>query len=109
MNTQPIEIKPVSGSGDIKAFIEFPKRLYRGCGQFVPLFDIDMRVLLKKRHPFFLHSDGDFLLVRRGAEVVGRCLVTENRRYNDFHGTNWIIRTTLSHRSGYSEPPLRAT
>lgn len=91
MSMQPIEIRPVAGAGDLKAFIEFPKRLYHGCEQFVPLFDIDMRALLKKRHPFFLHSDGEFLLVRRGGEVVGRCLVTENTRYNGFHGTNFVF------------------
>lgn len=78
-------------SRDMKAFIEFPKRLYRGCEQFVPMFDIDMRALLKKRHPFFLHSDGEFLLLRRAGEIVGRCLVTENTRYNEFHGTNFVF------------------
>ena len=91
MSKYAVEIRPVAGAGDHKAFIEFPKRLYRGCEQFVPLFDMDMRILLRKRHPFFLHSDGDFLLVRRGDEVIGRCLITENKRYNNFHGTKFVF------------------
>lgn len=92
MNNQPIEIRPLSGSKiDEKAFIEFPKQLYRGCNYYVPMFDMDMRFLIRKKHPFFLHSEGQFLLVWRGQELVGRCLVTENRRYNEFHKTNFAF------------------
>lgn len=65
--------------------------MYRESEYYVPMFDIDMRALLKKRHPFFLHSDGQWLLVWRGQEVVGRCLVAENRRYNDYHKTNFAF------------------
>jgi len=73
MNKQPIEIRPLSGSKiDEKAFIEFPKQLYRGCNYYVPMFDMDMRFLIRKKHPFFLHSEGQFLLVWRGQELGGR-------------------------------------
>ena len=92
MNKQPVEIRPLSGTAqEEKAFIEFPKNLYRDCEQFVPMFDTDMRVLLRKRHPFLLHSEGDFLLARRGQEIIGRCLITENTRYNDYHKTNFAF------------------
>ena len=92
MISRDIEVRPLKGDrADNRAFIEFPKKLYRSSQFYVPFFDIDMRALLKKRHPFFLHSDGDWLLVRRGDAVVGRALVTENRRYNDYHKTNFAF------------------
>ena len=92
MDRRAIEVSAVNGNrADRTAFIEFPKTLYRGSELYVPFFDVDMRILLKKRHPFFLHSDGEWLLVRRGQKVVGRCLITENRRYNEYHNTNFAF------------------
>lgn len=91
-NSPRIEIRPIDGSSaDEKAFINFPKTLYRDCDRYVPFFDMDMRALLRKKHPFFQHSEGEFLLLWRGEELVGRCLITENRRYNDFHKTNFAF------------------
>lgn len=92
MNGSGIEIQTISAArADRKSFIDFPKKLYAGHELYVPFFDIDMHRLLKKRHPFFLHSDGEWLLVRRGGKVVGRCLITENRRYNEYHNTNFAF------------------
>lgn len=91
-NSEVIEVRALSGSWrERRDFINFPKKLYRRCERYIPLFDIDMRVLLKKRHPFFLHSDGEFLLALRDGELVGRCLVAENRRYNDYHKTEFAF------------------
>ena len=75
----------------VAEFIDFPKRLYRGCGLWVPMFDLDMRQLLYKKHPFFLHSEGEFFLLQRDGETVARSLVTENTRYNAHHKTNFVF------------------
>ncbi len=92
MSSRGIEVRPLSGStAEERAFIDFPKKLYRSSEYYVPMFDMDMRFLIRKRHPFFLHSEGEWLLVRRGEELVGRCLITENRRYNEFHKTNFAF------------------
>src|SRR4030042_1524892 len=49
-----IEVLRVSErSPEEKEFIAFPKRLYRGCPQWVPWFDLDMRMMLRRRHPYF--------------------------------------------------------
>lgn len=70
----------------IDEFIEFPKRLYRNCPQWVPWFDVDVRALLWKKHPYFSHAQGEFLLVRKDGRTVARACVTENKRYNETHG-----------------------
>ena len=74
-----------------RAFIQFPKELYQDSPFYVSAFDLEMRILLRKKHPFFLHSAGEFFLVRRGEKVVGRFLICENNRYNQFHGTSYAF------------------
>ncbi len=92
MDTQDFEFHSVPGRGKLmREFIDFPKRLYRNSGYFVPLFDLDMRDLLRKKHPFFKHSDGEFFLLTKGGETVARALITENNRYNEFHKTNFAF------------------
>jgi hypothetical protein len=75
----------------IREFIDFPKRLYKTSSLWVPMFDLDMRQLLYKKHPFFLHSEGEFFLLQRDGETVARSLVTENTRYNAHHKTNFAF------------------
>lgn len=92
LNSPRYEIISVKGkSPEEKAFVQFPKELYRGQEHYVPFFDMDMRMLIRGKHPFFLHSEGEFLLLRKEGRTAARCLVTENRRYNDFHGTRFAF------------------
>ena len=72
----------------MKEFIDFPKRLYNSCDKWVPWFDADMYLLMKKKHPYFSHAAGEFILVQKGRETVARACITENRRYNEAHKLN---------------------
>jgi hypothetical protein len=74
-------IRVTPRSPEEREFIEFPKRLYRGCGQWVPWFDLDMRALLARRHPFFLQANGEFLLARQEGRTLGRVCVVKNPSY----------------------------
>ncbi len=83
-----IEVLTVGGAGPLeREFIEFPKRLYRGCPHWVPWFDLDMRSLLRRRHPYFLQARGEFFLAREGGRTLGRVCVTKNPSYIAQHGT----------------------
>ncbi len=74
---------------DVKRFVRFPFRLYRGCAQWVPpLLSSSYKQLDRRRHSFYTHSDADFFLATRGKEVVGRIAVLEPRRRNEYRGTN---------------------
>ncbi len=77
-----VEVVRVAGPGaDEREFIDFPKRLYSGCSQWVPWFDIDMRALLRRRHPFFRHATGEFFLAREDGRTLARACVVRNPSY----------------------------
>jgi GNAT superfamily N-acetyltransferase len=70
----------------VDRFVKFHYTLYQNCPQWVPPFVSDIKLMLnKKKHPFFEHSDADFLLAERDGEVVGRLAVMENKHFNDYH------------------------
>ena len=69
-----------------RAFLELPFRLYRDTPQWVPPLAGDAaRMLDRKRHPFYRHSDAAFFLVLNGQEVVGRIAALDNANYNDYN------------------------
>lgn len=78
----PLSVSAVRNSRDVREFIELPHRLHRAVPQWVPWFRADMRRILSRRHPYFEHSQAEFLLTRRGPRVVARAAALENTRYN---------------------------
>ena len=72
-------------SAFIRKFISFPKRLYKNEKNWVPWFDVDMKKILRKKHPFFLHSKGEFFLAEKDGNIVGRICVVSNIRYQKQH------------------------
>ena len=71
--SQKIDIAPVSGKGDLDAFIEIAFELNKGDPNWVPPLRIEVRELLDpKKNPFFEHAKVQLFLARRGGEVVGR-------------------------------------
>jgi len=72
---------------DVRRFVRFPFRLYRGCRQWVPpLLKGAYRQLDRENYSFYRHSDADFFLAMRKNEVVGRIAVLEPRRRNAHRG-----------------------
>ncbi len=73
MRTPSVDVSPVSGRSDLTAFIQLPKRLYRGQKGYVPPLDMERgEALAPKTNPFFDHAEVQLFLARRGGEVVGR-------------------------------------
>lgn len=81
-----MDIIQVTNRSDRRRFIEFPHDVYRGDSQWVPSLRADVALTMRRRHPFYDHSDAAFFIARQGQEVVGRIAVIENRRWNDFQG-----------------------
>ncbi len=71
-----------------RQFIEFPKRLYQGNDNWVPMFDLDALKMLRKKHVYFQTYPARFLIARRGEETVGQMLVSYNRNYIKQHKRN---------------------
>jgi len=85
--TSAVEVAPVSGHGDLNAFLKLPWRIYRDDPRWVPpLLSEVKKVLDRSRHPFHAHADVEYYLARRSGEVVGRVAAIVNHRFNEFHG-----------------------
>ncbi len=68
-----LEIKEVTSKKELKRFIKFPFKLYKGNPNYVtPLIDFEMSTLLKEKNPAFDHAEAKYWVVERDGEIVGR-------------------------------------
>ncbi len=70
-----------------QAFLRLPFRLYRHLPQWAPPLAGDARRMLdRKRHPFYRHSEAAFFLtLNNEAQPVGRIAVLDHRNYNAYN------------------------
>ena len=80
-----VQAEIVTTAKQRREFIDYPKRLYREAAQWVPPFDLDMRKLITRKHPYFEHSPGEFFLFKSGDRTVGRVVALANDLYNEEH------------------------
>jgi hypothetical protein len=84
-----IEISKVESKRDQNAFIKFPWRIYRNDPAWVPPLIIERKAFLdRKRHPFYRHGDAILFLARRGGDIVGRIMASDDPNYNSLHQVN---------------------
>jgi hypothetical protein len=70
----------------VRQFLRLPFDLYRDVAQWVPPLASDARRILdRRRHPFYRHSDAAFFLAVDGEGAVGRLAVLDNAEYNAFN------------------------
>ncbi len=85
----PIEVSLVASRKDRNAFIQFPWKIYKDDPAWVPPLIIERKAFLdRKRHPFYLHGDAALFLARRGTEIVGRIMASDDPNYNALHRSN---------------------
>jgi hypothetical protein len=82
----PVVIRNVSSSGDVKRFIKFQWEIYKNNPYWVPPLLMDRRKLMdKKKNPFYAHADAEFFLAYRDGEIVGRIAAIMNHNHNKEH------------------------
>jgi len=87
-----IEIRKVQTKRDLKNFIRFPWRVYRGDPHWVPPLLMEMKDRLDRRkHPFFEHGEADYFLAYRGGQPVGRIAAILDRNHNAAHGEKIVF------------------
>lgn len=70
---EQIDIQPVSGKGDLKAFIECAYQINEGDPNWVPPLRAEVEELLTPgKNPFHEHAKMQLFLARRGGKVAGR-------------------------------------
>jgi hypothetical protein len=71
----------------VKTFLDLPFQIYRKVLQWVPPLDFDARRMLdRRRHPFYRHSQAAFLLAMQDdGYPLGRIAVLDNRNYNEYN------------------------
>jgi len=71
----------------MREFLHLPWEIYRNDPYWVPPLLLDMKKLLdRKKHPFFSHSEAELFLARSGGEPVGRIAAILNNNHNRYHG-----------------------
>ena len=74
-----IKLIDTTSKRDVKKWVDFPYRLYKGHPFYVPMLKAGQRKLLdRSAHPFYQHSEADFFVAEDNGEVLARICVMEN-------------------------------
>jgi GNAT superfamily N-acetyltransferase len=84
-----VEVTPVRGFADLRAFVDLPYRLHAGTPWVPPLKLERYMFLTKKLNPYFTHGEAEYFLARRGGRVVGRITAQIDHAFNEFHQSRW--------------------
>jgi GNAT superfamily N-acetyltransferase len=87
--TRPVEVAPVRGRDELRAFVELPFRLHAGTPWIPPLKLERYAFLSRKLNPYFKHGCAEYFLARQGDRVVGRISAQIDHAFNKYHGTRW--------------------
>ncbi len=89
MSAAELVVSEVTSRAERDAFIKFPWRIYRNDPAWVPPLLIERKAFLdRKEHPFYEHGDAALFLARRGGQIVGRIMASDDPHYNALHGSN---------------------
>jgi hypothetical protein len=74
---------------DVQLFKSLPFKLYRKNPLWVPPVPGEVEFAMDRtRHPFYAHSEADFIVVESGRDILGRIAVLHNKNYCEFHKVN---------------------
>ena len=77
-----VEVRPVQGIQDLRAFIALPYRLHAGT-PWIPPLKLERYVFLSRRlNPYFKHGEAEYFLARRDERVVGRITAQIDHAFN---------------------------
>lgn len=85
MNEDIIEIREVSDSRDMKAFISVPWSIYRGDPSWVPPLKFERKGAFSKNNPFFEHARWKAWVAYRQGVAVGRISAQIDEFYLERH------------------------
>ena len=79
-----VQIKTVTTKSELKTFVRFGNKLYKGNKYYVPSMPFDdMNTLSKDKNGAFDFSEAEYYLAYRDDVVVGRVAAIINHKAND--------------------------
>lgn len=69
---EPVRIKPINGSRDLRQFIRVPWAVYADDPVWIPHLLLERQGQFSRNHPYFAHARCCFWLAYRGIKPVGR-------------------------------------
>jgi GNAT superfamily N-acetyltransferase len=82
-----VEVTATASSGDLRAFVELPFRIYAGDKDWAAPLKSDVRWMLDlSKNPFWKHARRELFLARRDGRVVGRIAAIVDDEHNRVHG-----------------------
>jgi len=85
-----VRVTPISGRGDLKAFIDLPFRLHANRPLWTPPLKLERRLFLnRKMNPFFSHGEAEYFLAWKDGRVAGRITAQVNDAFNEYQQKNW--------------------
>jgi GNAT superfamily N-acetyltransferase len=84
-----VEVTPVRGFRDLRAFVALPFRLHAGTPWIPPLKLERYQVLSRRLNPYLKRADAEYFLARRDGRVVGRITAQVDHAFNEYHGNSW--------------------
>ncbi|HHB78948.1 MAG TPA: N-acetyltransferase [Saprospiraceae bacterium] len=81
-----IQIKEVSSSADLNAFVRFPFKHYAGNQYWVPPLIRDEKRYLSKNNPVLKHAELQLILALYNGKIVGRAAAIINHKENEASG-----------------------
>ena len=82
-----MDIIEVKTFHELKKFINFPHKLYKGNKFWVPpLIGSELDILLRDKNPAFEFCESSYWLAYKGNRIVGRVAGIINHRYNEIWG-----------------------
>jgi hypothetical protein len=85
-----IKIKEVTTNRELRKFIKFPFRLYKGNEYWVPPIIVEeMKVLRKDKNPFFEIGEAKYFLAYKDNKIVGRIAGIISNTYIEKVGKNY--------------------
>ena len=78
-----ITIRTVTSRSDLRKFIAFPNKLFKGVPTYIPALNSDERKLLTDKNPSLEHCSRELYLAYRDGKIVGRIAAIINRSVNE--------------------------
>ena len=81
-----INIRTIQSKKDISNFLKFAWKIYKDVPHWVPPLMYDkMKILDKKKNPFYKHAEIELFLAEKDGKLVGRIAAIKNDLHNQYH------------------------